>query len=150
MALLLCCPMPMVEGVCVCVCVCERERERDWTCDLKFFFRFLFFFLVGLEFVFLFILVGVGFWTFELRASHLQVGALPLKPYLQTQNRGLNSDLPTSKTGILLLEAHFQFILFWLFWKWCFMNYLWGWLQTMILLISVPQVARIISLSTGT
>jgi hypothetical protein len=65
---------------------------------------------------FCFVLLGLGF---KLRASH------------------------TCRPGALPLEPHLQSILLWLFWRWSLENYLLGWPQTMILLISASQVARI-------
>jgi hypothetical protein len=37
---------------------------------------------------------------------------------------GLNLGLQTHKVDALLLESHLQFILLWLFWRWCLLNYL--------------------------
>jgi hypothetical protein len=60
---------------------------------------------------------------------------------------GLKSGLCSCKAGSLPLEYCLQSILLWLLWRWGLENYLLGWPQTMILLISASQIARITGVS---
>jgi hypothetical protein len=55
--------------------------------------------------------------------------------------------LPICKAGALPLEPHLQFILLWLFGDGVALTICLDWPQTVILLISVSQVARIIDMS---
>jgi hypothetical protein len=57
----------------------------------------------------------------------------------------LNSGFEASKQT--LFEPHLQSILLWLFWRSGLENYLPGWAQTIILLISASEVARIKAMS---
>jgi hypothetical protein len=65
----------------------------------------------------------------------------------QRWDLGLNSELPSCKVGVQLLEPHLQSILLCLFWRWSLTTICPGWPQTVILPVSVSQVARIIGMS---
>jgi hypothetical protein len=59
----------------------------------------------------------------------------------------LHSGLCACKPGALPLELHHWSILLWFILRWGFRNYLPTWPQTVILPISISQVARITGLS---
>jgi hypothetical protein len=78
-------------------------------------------YIIRLTLLFFFFLVVVVL-EFKLRTLHCKASTLPLEPHLQS-------------------------ILVWLFWRWCFVNCLLGWSQTVILQISASQVVRITDMS---